>query len=87
MAARRIDRRLQCGSPVDGDLPFREIAADHGGIEIQLIRAKRRVPIEIVREGFPEVFLDGGRQRQALAQNLRARQRHHDLHGAARGTR
>jgi hypothetical protein len=64
--------------PVDDDLTLRHVAVDDDSVEIELVRAKRRMAVEIVSERLFEILLDGGGKHEPLAQHLRRRKRHDD---------
>ncbi len=70
-----IDRSPERGRPIDADLLSLRVTRNDDGVEIELVRPERRVPVEVVRERLPQVLLDRRRQRDLLAQHLRWRQR------------
>jgi len=72
---RTVDDGFQRGDPIDGDHLPRGIAIDDDRVEIELLGAKRRVAIEIVRKRLLEILLDSRGERHPLAYHLQRRGR------------
>ena len=72
----RIDDCSPHRRHIDLDRSKRRIAPGNHRVEIELVRFERRMPIEIVGERLPQVFLDCSRKYDCLAQHLARRYRH-----------